>query len=408
MTDRSPGPHSPWLLPDSVEELLPPAAAALEHLRQSSLERCARWGYELVMPPVIEYLEALLSGVAHDLDLQTFKLTDQMSGRMMGVRADITPQAARIDAHQLRREGPVRLCYSGTVLRTRAEGGEGSRNPLQMGAELYGHGGIESDVEVIGLMAEILSAAGIEPLHVDLGHVGIFRGLCSAAGLEGDAEARLWDALQRKSTADIEALLGEFDVAPADHRRLSALAGLSGGAEVLTAAAEALAGAGEPVDAALEALTRTAEALAAARPDMTLHFDLGELRGYRYHTGIVFAAYTPGVSGELARGGRYDDIGAVFGRGRPATGFSADLKALRRAAAMTTDDLPGGGAIAAPWSADEALRRRVAALREAGETVIWALPGHPGAAAGQGCNRQLVQAAGGDWQIETIEPAENE
>jgi len=395
------------LLPDSVEELLPPAAAALEQLRQSSLERCARWGYELVMPPVIEYLEALLSGVAHDLDLQTFKLTDQMSGRMMGVRADITPQAARIDAHQLRREGPVRLCYSGTVLRTRAEGGEGSRNPLQMGAELYGHGGIESDVEVITLMAEVLSAAGVEPLHVDLGHVGIFRGLCRAAGLDGDAEAQLWDALQRKASADIEALLETFEVAPAHYRRLTALAGLSGAADTLDEAAAVLAGADATVDDALEALARTARALEAARPDMILHFDLGELRGYRYHTGIVFAAYTPGVSGELARGGRYDDIGAVFGRGRPATGFSADLKALLRATATRAGTTPAAGAIAAPWSADTALHQRVAALRQAGETVIWALPGQAITPAEQGCNRQLVPSSAGDWQIETIQTAGN-
>lgn len=408
MTDKRPGQHSPWLLPDAVEELLPPAAAALEGLRQSSLERCARWGYELVMPPVIEYLEALLSGVAHDLDLQTFKLTDQLSGRMMGVRADITPQAARIDAHQLRREGPVRLCYSGTVLRTRAEGGEGSRNPLQMGAELYGHAGIESDVEVISLMAEVLTAAGVDSLHVDLGHVGIFRGLCSAAGLDSGDEAQLWDALQRKATADIEALLVALDVAPEDRRRLAALAGLSGGIETLEIAREALEGSGEAVGSALDALAQTARALQATHPDLILHFDLGELRGYRYHTGVVFAAYTPGVSGELARGGRYDDIGAIFGRGRPATGFSADLKALLRATVPATDDPADGVAIGAPWSSDAALRARVNALRAAGETVIWMLPGHDGAGAGVECNRQLVPDTDGGWQIESMETTGNQ
>lgn len=408
MTDQRPGPHSPWLLPDSVEELLPPAAGNLERLRQSSLEHCARWGYELVMPPVIEYLEALLSGVAHDLDLQTFKLTDQLSGRMMGVRADITPQAARIDAHQLRREGPVRLCYSGTVLRTRAEGGEGSRNPLQMGAELYGHAGIESDVEVISLMAEVLTAAGVRSLHVDLGHVGIFRGLCNAAGLSADAEARLWDALQRKATADIEALLSALAVDPAHQRRLAALASLSGGPETLDHAAEVLAGGGASVDTALDSLARTAEALTAARPDLTLHFDLGELRGYRYHTGIVFAAYTPGVSGELARGGRYDDIGAVFGRGRPATGFSADLKALLRATGSAGNDGNARGAIAAPWSGDDGLRRRVAELRAAGETVIWTLPGHDPSQMDARCNRRLIRTEDGDWRIEMTESTENQ
>ncbi|MEX0430889.1 ATP phosphoribosyltransferase regulatory subunit [Spiribacter insolitus] len=402
MNDNLAGKRNPWLLPDAVEELLPPAAAGLEQLRQSCLERCARWGYALIMPPAIEYLEALLSGVAHDLDLQTFKLTDQLSGRMMGVRADITPQAARIDAHQLRREGPVRLCYSGTVLRTRPEGADGSRNPLQMGAELYGHAGIESDVEVITLMAELLSEAGVGALHIDLGHVGIFRGLSAEAGLDSDAEGQLWDALQRKAAADINELLDAFGVASPLRDRLAALASLSGGLEVLAEAQERLRGAGEAVGEALDSLARIAEALAAGLPEVTLHFDLGELRGYRYHTGVVFAAYTPGVSGELARGGRYDDIGAVFGRGRPATGFSADLKALYRVTAGRRDRHAEPGAIAAPWRGDTALRERITALRAAGETVVWLLPGHEGEAADMGCDRQLSSTADGDWRVEPL------
>lgn len=402
MNDKLAGKHNPWLLPDGVEELLPPAAEGLERLRQSCLQRCARWGYALIMPPAIEYLEALLSGVAHDLDLQTFKLTDQLSGRLMGVRADITPQAARIDAHQLRRDGPVRLCYSGTVLRTRPEGADGSRNPLQMGAELYGHAGIESDVEVITLMAELLAEAGVEALHIDLGHVGIFRGLSAAAGLDADAEARLWDALQRKATADIAELLDALDVSASARGRLAALASLSGGPEVLAEARACLQGAGEAVDEALDALERIAEALAAALPDVTLHFDLGELRGYRYHTGVVFAAYTPGVSGELARGGRYDDIGAVFGRGRPATGFSADLKALYRVTSNGHDGREAAGAIAAPWHGDAALRRKINALRASGETVVWLLPGHEGEAAEMGCDRRLSSTTDGDWRVDPL------
>ena len=402
MNDNPAGKHNPWLLPDAVEELLPPAAAGLEQLRQSCLERCARWGYALIMPPAIEYLEALLSGVAHDLDLQTFKLTDQLSGRMMGVRADITPQAARIDAHQLRREGPVRLCYSGTVLRTRPEGADGSRNPLQMGAELYGHAGIESDVEVITLMAELLAEAGVGELHIDLGHVGIFRGLSAEAGLDAEAEGQLWDALQRKATADIHALLDALEVASPFRDRLAALASLSGGLEVLAEARESLRGAGEAVDEALDSLARIAGALQAGLPEATLHFDLGELRGYRYHTGVVFAAYTPGVSGELARGGRYDDIGAVFGRGRPATGFSADLKAVYRVAASKREHRPGPGAIAAPWRSDAALRAKIAALRAAGETVVWLLPGHEGEAADMGCDRRLLSTTDGDWRVDPL------
>ncbi len=402
MNDKLTGKHNPWLLPDAVEELLPPDARALEQLRRLGLDTCERWGYALVMPPVIEYLEALLSGVAHDLDLQTFKLTDQLSGRMMGVRADITPQAARIDAHQLRREGPVRLCYTGDVLRTRPDEPSGSRNPLQLGAELYGHGGIESDVEVIALMAEVLNAAGIDQLHLDLGHVGIFRGLAAQAGLDAKAEADLHDALQRKATADIAELLDEQGVAAPYRDCLAALAGLSGGVEVLTEARSVLSAANGQVMAALDALTAIAEALTHWLPDLTVHVDLGELRGYRYHTGVVFAAYTPGVAQELARGGRYDDIGGVFGRARPATGFSTDLKALYRAvghSGVSDDTAALSQAIGAPWEEDAELRKRIQTLRLKGESVIWLLPGHTGSAKELGCDRVLRRDQAGEWQV---------
>ncbi len=402
MNDKLTGKHSPWLLPDAVEELLPPDARALEHLRRTSLDTCEYWGYALVMPPVIEYLEALLSGVAHDLDLQTFKLTDQLSGRMMGVRADITPQAARIDAHQLRREGPVRLCYTGTVLRTRPEAPGGARNPLQLGAELYGHAGIESDVEIISLMAEVLAAAGVGQLHLDLGHVGIFRGLAAQAALSTEAESALWDALQRKATADIAALLDEYEVPSPQREHLSVLAQLSGGVEVLDEARSALAGANGVVNEALDALSAIAQAISQWLPDLTLHIDLGELRGYRYHTGVVFAAYTPGVAQELARGGRYDDIGAVFGRARPATGFSTDLKALYAAVRKTPSEGDKQVMIAAPWGDDPALHAQVKRLRDAGNTVLWLLSGTADEAREQGCHRMLVAADAGDWQIVDI------
>ncbi len=401
MNDQHTGAQNPWLLPDAVEELLPPDAHRLEQLRQTALTLCERWGYALVMPPVIEYLESLLSGAAHDLDLQTFKLTDQLSGRMMGVRADITPQVARIDAHQLRGHGPARFCYSGTVLRTRAEEPQGSRNPMQMGAELFGHAGIESDIEVIALMAEVLFAAGVPALHLDLGHVGIFRSLAAQAELSTDAEARLWDALQRKSVADIEALLDEWAV-PAPHRqRLSALAGLSGGEEVLTKAKADLAGAGKAVTQALEGLGAIAQALNAWLPQVTLHFDLGELRGYRYHTGVVFAAYTPGRAQELGRGGRYDAIGAVFGQARSATGFSTDLKALLHVlpAPAVIDQ---AGAIGAPWQDDAQLHESIRALRKQGETVVWLLPGQTDQAELLGCDRQLTSTTNGQWRVEPL------
>lgn len=393
------GKDSAWLLPDAVEEVLPPAAAELEQLRQTALNICTTWGYAQVMPPAIEFLESLLSGVAHDLDLQTFKITDQMSGRLMGVRADITPQVARIDAHQLNGEGPVRLCYTGAVLRTRPDGLGGSRNPLQMGAELYGHAGIESDVEVISLMVSVLQAAGAQNLHIDLGHVGIFRGLVANAGIDPAAETRLWDALQRKSAPDLAQLLNELPIQDIERNRISALVGLNGGREILDQAEQRLAGAGDCVQEALYSLIAIADAISRWLPSVTLHFDLGELRGYRYHTGVVFAAYVPGVPQELARGGRYDDIGAVFGRARAATGFSTDLKALL---ALSETKSPAAQAIAAPWQSDDRLWQRVMDLRQAGETVIWMLPDDKTAPVTLGCNRILTKTADADWQVEPV------
>lgn len=385
-----------WLLPEGVDEVLPPDAATVEALRRSLLDAFQAWGYDLVMPPTIEFLESLLTGAGHDLDIQTFKLTDQLSGRMMGVRADMTPQAARIDAHKLRRDTPTRLCYIGTVLQSRPEGPATSRNPIQVGCELFGHGGVEADIEVISLMLETLSVAGIGDCHLDLGHVGIFRGLAADAGLNADAENRLWDALQRKAVTEIDELLGALELSGAQRRMLRALADLSGGIEVLDEANRLLADAPDPVQEALAALWSIATSLERRLPDVALHFDLGELRGYAYHTGAVFAAFVPGHGEEVARGGRYDQIGRVFGRSRPATGFSADLKtlmALGSGGAAAT--VPG---IQAPWEDDTALLERVRALRDAGERVVWRLPGQRTVA---GCDRQLIQHSG-QWRVEPL------
>ncbi len=381
-----------WLLPDGVDEVLPPRAHALESLRQRLLTCYHGWGYELIMPPVIEYLDALLTGVAHDLDVQTFKLTDQVSGRLMGVRADMTPQAARVDAHQLRRDCPVRLCYTGSVLQTRPEGPSTSRNPLQVGAELYGHAGVESDVEIIALMLETLRHAGIGRPYLDLGHVGIFRGLARAASLRSETETRLWEALQRKAVSEIDALLVEADVAAADRERFTALAELNGGVEVLDQASVRLGGAGAPVRQAIRELWSVAGALERRVPGVPLHFDLGELRGYRYHTGVVFAAYVPRHGEEVPRGGRYDEIGAVFGRPRPATGFSADLKTLFALGDLEVVEEPAN---AAPWRDDDALLAAERGLREGGERVLWVLPGHEGEEQAMGCDRELVLGDGG-------------
>lgn len=386
-----------WLLPEGIEEVLPPQAARLERLRRRLLDLYRSWGYELVMPPLIEYLDSLLTGTGTELDLQTFKLTDQLTGRLMGVRADMTPQCARIDAHQLKRDLPVRLCYMGTVLRTRPEGFAGSRAPLQVGAELFGHSGIESDVEVLCLMLETLAATGIEHVHVDLGHVGIFRGLARAAGLDREQEAALFDALQRKAKPEIAEYLASCAI-PADYSRmLEALVDLNGGAEVLGEARQALLGAGPDVQEALTYLEGVAQAVRRELPEVPLYFDLAELRGYHYQTGVVFAAFVPGHGQEIARGGRYDDIGRVFGRARPATGFSADLKmlvALGRVEAVESD----ARGVFAPATEDPVLHALVRELRAKGERVIFGLPGQAGDARDMNCDRTL-ELRNAKWEI---------
>jgi ATP phosphoribosyltransferase regulatory subunit len=385
-----------WLLPEGIDEVLPPDADRLESMRRALLDRFRAWGYELIIPPFVEYLESLLTGTGRDLDLQTFKLTDQLTGRLMGVRADITPQAARIDAHQLRRATPTRLCYLGTVLHTRSDGFAGSRAPLQIGAELFGHAGVESDCEILCLMMETLALAGVRDVYLDLGHVGIFRGLARQAGLDGEQELALFEALQRKALPEIDVQLAEFGVGGEPGRMLAALAALNGD-DVLGAAREALRAAAAPVHEALDYLERMAEAVRARLPDVPLHFDLAELRAYHYQTGVVFAAFVPGLGEEIARGGRYDHVGEVFGRARPATGFSADLKKLLRVAERPAGEAASG--IFAPAADDPGLRTQVEALRRAGERVLWELPGQPGGAREMGCDRVLRRRRG-RWVVD--------
>ena len=384
-----------WLLPEGIEEILPPAASRMERLRRELLDLYERWGYELVIPPLIEFLESLLTGTGNDLELQTFKLTDQLSGRMMGVRADMTPQVARIDAHLLKRAGPVRLCYMGTVLRTRADGFGGSRSPYQTGVELYGHRGYESDLEVLTLMLETLQTAGIGAVHLDLGHVAVFRALVRQAGLDREREGLLFEALQRKALPEIrQQLVGWALPAPCE-QALLALAELNGGPEVLDEASLRLAAAGEGVREALVTLRRLIAALLRRWPELPIHIDLAELRGYRYHTGVLFAAYVPGQGQAVAQGGRYDEIGQVFGRARPATGFSTDLATLLLLAPATESAATG---IYAPPVGDAGLERQVAALRSRGERVIRALPGAAAAPETLGCDRLLIQRDEG-WDV---------
>ena len=381
-----------WLLPEGIDELLPAPARSLEALRRRLLDAYAGWGYQLVVTPFIEFLDSLLTGTGQDLDLQTFKLTDQISGRQLGLRADITPQAARIDAHRLRHDAPTRLCYIGSVLRTRAEGLSGSRSPLQIGAELYGHAGVESDVEILCLVMETLRIAGLDDVYLDLGHVGIYRALAKAAGLSRSQEAALFDALQRKASAEIESLIDGFGVQQDIRRMLHALGDLNGDEDVLERARAELAGAPAEVAAAIDYVAAVAQQLHRCLPDVPVHFDLAELRAYHYQTGVVFAAFVPGEGQEVARGGRYDQIGEVFGRARPATGFSADLKTLMRLGSFAPQALDG--AIFAPADDDPSLLARIGELRAAGSVVISELPGQSGEPTQMGCTYRLQKQAG--------------
>lgn len=365
-----------WLLPDGIEELLPPAAQQLENLRRRLLDGFAAAGYEQVFPPLVEYLESLLTGTGHDLDLQTFKLTDQLTGRLMGVRADITPQTARIDAHSLGREGVTRLCYAGTVLRTRAEFGE-SRAPIQLGAELYGHVGVDGDIEIVALMIDAVNTAGAFDLLLDLGHVGICRALVQAAALNREQCDTLFDIYRRKALPELETFVASEVKDAALASALAALPRLAGDLSVLALARQQLSALALPaVDAAIADLQRVAEALTQLHPGLQIFVDLGELRGYHYHTGLVFAAYAAAGCGThggdaLAKGGRYDHVGEVFGRARPATGFSMDLKTLLRFALNETP----AALIYAPAGQDAVLVTAIRRLRAEGQRVVQALPG---------------------------------
>jgi len=387
-------PEDRWLLPEGIEEILPPAAGRLEGLRRQLLDLYESWGYELIIPPLIEFLESL-TGAGDDLELQTFKLTDQLSGRMMGVRADMTPQAARIDAHRIKRHGPVRLCYMGTVLRTRADGFGGSRSPYQAGVELYGHRGYESDLEVLMLMLETLRTAGIGEVHLDLGHVAVFRELVSQAGLNTEQESTLFEALQRKALPEIQQHLAEWPLMAPCREWLQTLATLNGGPETLDEAEARLAMCSSGVREALMMLRRLVGALRQQWPNLPIHVDLAELRGYHYHTGILFSAYTPGQGVAVAQGGRYDEIGQVFGRARPATGFSADLATLLWLGASAEVTAAG---IYAPPVGDAGLEEQVARLRRQGKRVIRALSGADMEPHALGCDRELVQQAG-QWMV---------
>jgi ATP phosphoribosyltransferase regulatory subunit len=388
---------SAWLLPDQIADVLPAQARHIEDLRRLLLEVARRYGYELVMPPLIEHLESLLTGTGEALELQTFKLVDQLSGRTLGLRADTTPQVARIDAHLLNRQGVARLCYCGPVLHTRADALSGTREPLQFGAEIYGHAGLEADLEVLELAVDALRAAGIQHLAVDLGDVRVVDAVLADCALPAAQLARIHGALAAKDVAVLESLTASL---PALVRRsLLCLPQLYGGAEVL-AQARAQLPACPALHAALSDLAWLADRLREREPTLAVGFDLADLRGYAYYTGVRFSLL--GAAGgqapqEIARGGRYDAVGAVFGRQRPAAGFSLDLKLL----AGVVPPPPLRPAIRAPWRHDPALRAAIAALRAAGETVVCVLPGHEQEVDEFACDRVLVERDG-VWQVEAL------
>ncbi len=383
-----------WQLPDGIEEVLPAQAANVEQLRRRLLDLFRSWGYELVIPPLVEFTDSLLIGLGQDLDLLTFRLTDQLSGRPMGVRADITPQVARIDAHSLAPDGVSRLCYAGSTLHTRPKSLMASRSPIQLGAELYGEDSLAADLEVIRLMLATLDRAGLPAGYtLDLGHVGIYEAVLDVAELNDEQEARIFDCLQRKSVPD---LIQTLDDVPEDVAMLIiGLVDLHGDDSVLPAARELFADRAPQALAAVDALQEVATEIRRLRPDLPVYFDLAELRGYHYHTGIVFAAYVPGHGQALANGGRYNGVGEVFGRARPATGFATDLKAL--VSLLPGETAAGKGAISLPDSAAPELLALAEALREKGEVVINTLGGEHHAR----CDRELVQS-GADWVVKSL------
>jgi ATP phosphoribosyltransferase regulatory subunit len=382
---------SSWQLPDQIADVLPSEARHIEELRRLFLDTARSYGYELVMPPLLEHLESLLTGTGEALDLQTFKLVDQLSGRTLGLRADTTPQVARIDAHLLNRSGVARLCYCGPVLHTRAERPHATREPLQFGAEIYGHAGLEADLEAQLLALDCLKAAGVSGLMVDMADARIVSSLLAGVRLEPHTLALIHAALAAKDASELNSLTASLkgEISAPARQGLQALLQLYGDEQVLAEA-----------EKILPALPGIQEALAHLRwlashvgHGVSVSFDLADLRGYAYYSGARFAIYGQGA--ELARGGRYDEVGAVFGRNRPAAGFSLDLKEL-----VSVLPLPAlRAAICAPWSVDASLQAAIARLRAAGETVACVLPGHEHEVNEFDCDRELVLAAG-HWVVQ--------
>jgi len=382
---------SAWVLPDHIADVLPSEARHIEELRRQLLDTARGYGYELVMPPLLEHLESLLSGTGEALDLQTFKLVDQLSGRSMGLRADTTPQVARIDAHLLNRRGVARLCYCGPVVHTRPDRPHATREPLQFGAEIYGHAGLEADTEILRLALDCLQAAGMQsPVIVDLADARIVRSLFAGVPVDAAVLARVHAALAAKDASTLRELTADFP--KASREGLLALVRLYGDASVLDEAAKVL-----PATAGLRQALADLKQLALRLAGARISFDLADLRGYAYYSGMRFGIYTDGASDALVRGGRYDEVGAVFGRNRPAVGFSLDVREL----VGVLPARPLRAAIRAPWSDAAGLGKTIAELRGQGETVVCVLPGHESEIDEFHCDRELVEH-NGQWNVQAI------
>jgi ATP phosphoribosyltransferase regulatory subunit len=385
---------SAWVLPDHIADVLPAEARHIEELRRDLLETAGGYGYELVMPPLLEHLESLLTGTGEALRLQTFKVVDQLSGRTMGLRADTTPQVARIDAHLLNRQGVARLCYCGPVLHTRPDRPHATREPLQFGAEIYGHAGPEADLEALLLALDCLKAAQVRELTVDMADTRIVRALLAGIPLGDEAVARIYAALSVKDAGELARLAKDFTAEV--RNALVALVSLYGDEQVLVEAGRRLPDL-PLVRESLASLRWLAQHLQGAQ----VSFDLADLRGYAYYSGARFGIYVPGATDAVVRGGRYDEVGAVFGRNRPAVGFSLDVKELAQVAPAR----PPRAAIRAPWTGAKAeaagLRAAVAQLRGRGETVVCVMPGHESEADEFLCDRELVRA-GDQWVVKAI------
>ena len=389
---------SAWVLPDHIADVLPSEARHIEELRRSLLDTARSYGYELVMPPLLEHLESLLTGTGEALDLQTFKLVDQLSGRTLGLRADTTPQVARIDAHLLNRAGVTRLCYAGPVLHTRPDRPQATREPLQFGAEIYGHAGREADLETLLLALDCLKVAKVSNISVDMSDARIVRYLLSEASVQSVLPAsqlnQIHVALAAKDGSELASLTKSFPVIA--RNSLLALVQLYGDEKVLDEAKKVL----QPANILLESLSNLkwlASQLGNTSGDNKVTFDLAELSGYAYYSGARFAMYAQGAPDSLVRGGRYDEVGAVFGRNRPAVGFSLDIKELVSAVAPR----PLKAAIRAPWGESASLRAAIKRLRDSGETVVCVLPGHESEVDEFDCDRELVEVTG-QWVIQAV------